>query len=132
MVKQRINLKDVAIYVNGEVVGGAESLSVTIERDNEYAYEGGSYYPVEIVQGKLGISGSVSRAYIDNDMVNRLCPNQALWPEFTITAAVVSGKTPTRNMVIFGAVMDSIALTNEMDGYAKTEFPFKALNWRFD
>ena len=49
MVNQRISIKDIDISINGKIVGGAETAAVTISRDNEFAYEGGGYMPVEIV-----------------------------------------------------------------------------------
>ena len=134
MVNQRISLKDMDISINGKIVGGAETASCKISRDNEVAYEGGNYMPVEIVGGKFAIEGEISRAYIDVTLLNELMPSgQAIPPSFTLTAIVTSGKTPGRNITIFGAVFDSVDVnTLELDGHAKNALPFKALNWRFD
>ena len=133
MVNQRISLKDVSIYVGTSAIGGAEELTMTVSRDNETAYEGGNYYPVEIVQGKFTIEGSITRAFIDIDTLNTLCPNQAIWPSFTITGTVTSGKTPDRNVTIKGAVFTSFDINGlAIDGYAKNALPFTALNWSFD
>ena len=134
MVKQRISLKDVDISINGKIIGGAESASVTISRDNEVAYEGGSYMPAEIVGGKFSIEGEISRAFIDVTLLKELMPSgQAVPPSFTLTAIVTSGKSPSRNITIFGATFDSVNVTDlGIDGYAKNTLPFKALNYRFD
>ena len=76
MVNQRISLKDVAIYINGQQIGGAESAECTVTRTQDVAYEGASYKPVEIVDGKIEIAGSLTRAFLDVDLLNLLFPNQ--------------------------------------------------------
>ena len=133
MVKQRISLKDVDLSVNGKIIGGAESATVTISRDNEAAHEGGNYMPVEIIGGKFTVEGEISRAFVDVDLLNELMPQKAVPPSFTLTAIVTSGKTPRRNITIFGAAFDSINVSDlALDGYAKNTMLFKALSWRFD
>lgn len=133
MVNQRISIKDVDIAINGKIIGGAQECTVTISRENEEAYEAGNYMPVEIVGGKFKIAGSITRAYIDNDLLNELMPKQAIPSSFTITGQVTSGKTPGRNFTIFGAVFDSVEIGSlGLDGYAVNALPFKATNYRFD
>ena len=133
MVNQRISIKDVQISLNGNTLGGSESATITIARDNEEAYEGGSYTPVEIVGGKFHITGSLTRAFIDTDTLNEIMPNLAIPSNFTIHGEITSGKTPQRSITIFGAVFDSIEISDlGLDGYAKNTLPFKATSWRFD
>lgn len=133
MVNQRISIKDVDIAINGKIIGGAQEATVTIARDNEEAYEAGNYEPVEIVGGKFHITGSITRAYIDNELLNELMPKQAIPASFTITGQVVSGKTPARSFTVFGAVFDSIEIGGlGLDGYATNALPFKATSFRFD
>jgi len=133
MVKQRISIKDVDISINGKIIGGAEEATFTIARDNEEAYEGGNYLPVEIVGGKFHISGSLTRAYVDNDLLNELMPKTAIPTSFTLTGTVISGKEPARTVTIFGVSCDSVDINGlALDGYAKNAIPFKALDWRFD
>jgi hypothetical protein len=132
MPSQRISIKDVAISIGNNVIGGCEEVSFTIARDNEEAYEAGNYFPVEIVDGKFHITGSISRAFIDVDLLNTITPNQALWPSFTITGEIVSGKTPGRTIWITGAKFDSHDVNSlGLDGYAKNALPFKALSWKY-
>jgi len=133
MVKQRISIKDVDIAINGQIIGGAQEATVTVARDNEEAYEGGNYMPVEIVGGKFHITGSLTRAFIDNDLLNELMPKQAIPTSLTITGTVISGKTPGRNFTVFGAVFDSVEISGlGLDGYATNALPFKATDYRFD
>lgn len=131
MTNQRISIKDVAISVGNTIIGGAEEATFTVARDNEEAYEGGNYFPVEIVDGKFHISGSLTRAFVDVELLNEICPNTALWDYFTITGEVVSGKTPARTITVTGAKFDSFDVNGlALDGYAKNALPFKALNWK--
>ena len=133
MVNQRISIKDVNIAINGKIIGGAEEATFTVLRDNEEAYEAGNYLPVEIVGGKFHISGSITRAYIENDLLNELMPKTAVPASFTISGNIVSGKTPARPITIFGATLDSHEISDmTLDGYAKNTLPFKALDWRYD
>jgi hypothetical protein len=133
MVKQRISIKDVNIAVNGKIVGGAEEATFTVARDNEEAYEAGTYLPVEIVGGKFHISGSLTRAFVDVDLLNELMPKQAIPASVTINGSVISGKLPLRSVTVFGAVFDSADINSlAIDGYAKNALPFKAVDWRWD
>lgn len=132
MVNQRISLKDVSIFINGQQVGGAESAECTLTRDTEEAYEGGNYKPVEIVDGKVHVAGSLSRAFIDMTLLNTLFPNQPLAPSFTLSAQIITGKLPGRSIEIIGAKLDSVDITDlGLEGYAKNKLAFKALDWRF-
>ena len=133
MVNQRISLKDVTISINGKVIGAAEEASVKVSRANEEAWEGGSYLPAEIVDGKVSISGSLSRAFVDVDLLNTLFPNTPLAPSFTLLATITSGKTPGRNIKLLGVKFDSIDVNSlGLDGYAKNAMEFKATNWSFE
>jgi len=132
MVNQRISVKDIIISVNGTIIGGAEELTMSVAADNEEAFEAGNYFPVEIVDGKKHITGSITRAWIDNDLLNMLFPpDTGVWESFTITGNVVSGKSPQRTATVTGAKFDSFDINSlSLDGYAKNALPFKALNWK--
>jgi hypothetical protein len=109
-------------------------VTFTATADNEEAYEANNYYPVEIVDGKKHVAGTITRAFIDVDLLKELAPEaEGQWPYFTITGAITSGKTPKRTVTIFGAKLDSVGISDlGLDGYAKNELPFKALSWRLD
>jgi len=132
-IKQRLSLKDINIALNGKIVGGGEELSIDIKRDNEEAFEAGNYKCIEIVDGKTHVSGSLKRAWIDNDLLNEIFPNQNLQPSFTLTGSIISGKTPGRNIRLFGCKFDGVSITDfNLDGYAKNDLPFKGTDWKFD
>ena len=134
MVSQRISAKDCEFYIGDVRVGGAEEMAVTITADNEEAFEAANYLPVEIVEGKRHVAGNIMRAYIDNDIVQSLIPNdaQTLQSPVTIVGQVVTGKTPARKVVVHGAKFDSISLEGlGLDAYAKNNLQFKGTGWEW-
>jgi len=137
----RISAKDVLISVipptgtlnaKDNILGGAEEMTVSVTADNEEAYQAGNYFPVEIVDGKKHITGSLTKAYLDVETLNKLFPADAgIWPSFDIEATLKSGKTPGRKIKISGAKFDSFDVSGlGLDGYAKNVLPFKATNWK--
>lgn len=134
MVNQRINIRDVALFIGNIRVGGGEEISVTIAHEVTEADEAGNYFPVEMVDGNIRITGTINRAFIDVDLLNTIAPNTTgIWPSFDITGQIVSGKTPARNITIFGAKFNSVDINSlGLDGYAKNALEFKALSWKFD
>ena len=142
MVNQRISLKDVSISITGGgrdgdfVVGGCEELTCTVNADDTPAHEGGSYLPVEIVDGAITINGNITRAFVDVDLLNDLFPstgdNVGVKPSFTLSGEIVSGKTPGRTISITGAKFNSIDISGlTLTDYAKNSLPFNATGWKF-
>lgn len=134
MVKQRISLKDVDLAIDGQIIGGAEELAATFSASDEPAHEGGSYDTVEIIDGKRTITGTLTRAFVDVDLLNQLYPsNSGLKPSFTLSGTINNGKTPARRVKIFGAKFNSIDLNSfALEGYAKNSLAFNALRHEFD
>lgn len=131
MVKQRITLRDVQISVGGNIVGGAEELTFAVARENTVAHEGANEKPAEIVQGAITINGSITRAFIDVDLLNTLCPStESLWQSFTLVGTIISDKTPGRTCTIHGAVFKGFDVTGLTTAdYAKNKLDFDALDW---
>jgi len=147
---QRINLKDIDILlepdetttdtelVKGRLTG-AEGASVTLSTDDTVAYEGGSYFPAEIIDGKINIEGSLDRAWINNAFLKALFPVQGdgryksvLKPSFTLRARVSNSKTPKRNVTIYGVKFNSANIQNlTVDSYATQNLPFNATGYKF-
>jgi len=133
MVKQRINLKDIDISINGKIIGGAEELTATVTRANEFAMEGGAYKAAEIVDGSITGEGSLTRAFIDVDLLNEVFPNTNLAPEFTLSGTITSGKTPSRDVKLFRVKFDSFDISSlSVEGWAKNVMPFKFIDWDFN
>ena len=133
MVNERISLKDVDIALNGQIVGGSEELAMTVTAEDEPAHEGGTYLPVEIVDGKITISGTLTRAFLDVNLINQILPNSGLKPAFTMSGIINNGKTPARSIKVFGVKFSSFDINSfALDGYAKNALAFNAINWQFD
>jgi len=127
-IKQRISIKDVAIYVDDTRIGGAEEASFVVTADNEEAFEADNYFAVEIVDGKKHISGNLLRAFLDADLLKTVCPmdGDGLWPEFTMTG-IQTKKSPTRDITVTGCKFDGFEISElGLDGYAKNPLPWKA------
>ena len=132
-MNQRISIKDVDISVAGRIIGGAEEIGFTVTRDNEFAYEAGNYFPVEIVEGKVGIAGTMSRAFIDVELLNTIMPNSSLQTPIDISATSRTGKTPVRSIKLFGCKFNSIDVNGlGLDSYGKNALAFQALSYRLD
>lgn len=145
----RINLKDIDIsletsgsggnLIRGRIAG-AESASVTLSADDSVAYEGGGYLPVEILDGKISITGSMSKAWLSNDFFKALFPQQntdsglvsVIKPSFTLKASVNNAKSPKRRIEIYGVKFYSIN-TGDLspDSYATQAMPFNATGYKF-
>jgi hypothetical protein len=144
----RINLKDVDISlevtsgtsnIKGRI-SGAESATVTISADDSVEYEGGSYLPAEIIDGKVAISGSITKAWLSNDFLKALFHQQenngglvtVIKPTFVLTAGVNNSKSPKRRIEITGVKFNSANITGlSIDGHATQDLPFNATGYKF-
>lgn len=133
MVQQRVSIKDFALYINGNKIAGGEEATATLTNDNEEAYEADNYKPVEIVEGKKHVAGTLTLAWVNNDRLKELAPNTGIWPSFTLVGSLTSGKTPSRGISLIGCSLDSIDINSlGLDSYAKQALAFKAVDWAFD
>jgi hypothetical protein len=114
MVNQSITAHDVEFYIGEVRVGGAEEMSVEITAENARRYEAGSYWPVEIVDGKRAVTGTITKAYLDNELIATLIPQgrSELQTAFTVTGNTVTGKTPSRKITVFGAKFNSVNISD--------------------
>jgi len=126
--KQRISLRDVDIAINGKIVGGVEEVACTVTRELTPAGEGGTFETVEIVEGFETVEGTVTRAFLDTDLINELYPNIAVLPAFTLSGSINNGKTPDRTIQILGVKFGGFELSDmaKDSEYIKTSMPFKA------
>lgn len=143
---QRITLKDVDISLEGSGsrldgrITGADGLSVTISSNDSVEYEAGSYLPVEVVDGRVSISGSVVKAWVSNDFFKVLFPKtevgermtSVIKPSFTLRGKVVNSKSPSRKMEIYGVKFNSVGTGSmSIDSVAKQSLPFNATGYKF-
>ena len=131
--KQRVSLLDVDITIDGEIVGGAESLTVDVKRTTNAIWEGGNYKAVEIMEEKEEITGTLEQAWIDWTLVKKLYPDQVNLPYFFLYARV-KNKTPGRGIILKDCKIDSWNINSLSigGGYGKSSLPFKALDWEVE
>jgi len=132
-ISQRISIKDMAFYLGANRIGGAEEGTFIVTADNEEAFEADNYFAVEITDGKKHISGTVTKAFLDVDILKDICPmdGDGLWPEFTMTA-VQTKKTPIRNITVTGLKFDGFEISElTTDGHSKNPLPWKATGLSF-
>ena len=132
--KITIGLEDVKITLDGNLVGGAKSLEVTFKQENKTIYEGGSMMPREIKRSLASVTGTLEQLFLDVDIANTLFDfEDGYSPEFVLVGKTKRQVKPSRIVTINGAVFNSIALANLINGSdgATTSCPFDALSVRF-
>jgi hypothetical protein len=84
---------DVTIHVDDLVVGGAQSIQVTVSKEQKVVYEiGKKGVPQAIVDGQISVSGSIERYWFDMDLIKRYYnPESNRWPSFTLKVNYVEG-----------------------------------------
>ena len=147
MKEQRIGLKDIDISLEGSGtdldgrITGAQSLTVKLSADDTVDFEAGSYLPTEIVQGRVTITGEVSKAYLNNTFFKLFFPQTDLGdgrvavirPTFTLKGKVNNSKSPKREMEIYGVVFSDIDITDLTtdSNISKQTLPFNATGYKF-
>lgn len=126
---QTFTLHDVDVYVDNELVGGIQSVSVTVTRSNAYVYEAGKKgKPVDIIQTRIEITGTIERHFIDTDLLKNLAPmDGSEWPKFDLVG-VVKGKSPDRSVRIINCVLDSFSIDMNLDNESRNSLPFHAMD----
>lgn len=103
-----ITLQDVMIELNGNIVGGAQSLSFTWEQNNEPKHQGGSKKPFGIRDGEITINGSLEQFWLNTDDIKSLVDiENGKSPYFTLVG-VTQNKSPERKVKIIDAKFKNI------------------------
>ena len=135
---KRFNLTDVDILIDGTVVGGAQELTVTITANQTVEHQAGSSKPDEILEGTELVEGTLTRAFVDIDLVKELLPFQQSStaqekPSFTLRGETKSHVSPAKKLTIFGAKINSWELSGlTMEGRADERYSFDALDYEFE
>lgn len=115
--KQSFTLQDLVITIDGNIVGGAQSVNVEYAQENKPIHEGGTKKPREILDGPITVAGTVERLFLDKETITDLIDlTEGNNPYFNIVG-VTKNKNPERKVTIIdckfkGFTMD-IALTDE-------------------
>ena len=72
MVKESFTLQDVTIEIDGNIVGGAQSVNFEYNQENKPLHEGGTHKPREILDGPITVSGTIERLFLDKETITTL------------------------------------------------------------
>ena len=103
MVKESFMLTDVIVELNGNVVGGCQSLSVSYEQENEAINEGGNKFPREILDGNISISGTVEQLFLDADTIRDLVDTETGRNPYFDLVGITKDKDPGVALTVVGA-----------------------------
>jgi len=129
MVKESFTLEDVQITLGDNIVGGCQSLSLSVEQDNKPIHAAGSKKPREIMDGQITISGSVEELFLDVETIKELVDQKnGNNPYFKITG-VTKNKDPLRTISIMDAKFKGFSLELGLTDETKVSRDFDALDW---
>lgn len=103
-----ITLQDVIIELEGNIVGGAQTVSFTWEQNNEPKHQGGSKKPFAIRRGEITVSGSIEQFWLNTDDIKELVDFDGNSPYFTLIGKTTN-KNPERKVKIIDAVFKNIS-----------------------
>lgn len=121
--------KDARIILGTTTLGYVESASVDIGKGAEGYYEVGSPHPVEIVQGNVEITGSISRVWMDTTLAELV----GTVPEEVLTAFNLEFRASTDSgaptIKIGGCKVESGSLDLSQDGFLMGDIDFIASDY---
>jgi hypothetical protein len=103
MVKESFMLTDVRVELNGNVVGGCQSVSVSYEQENTVVEEGGNKFPREILDGNVKISGTVEQLFLDADTIKELVDIENGRSPYFDLVGITKDKDPGVSLTVVGA-----------------------------
>lgn len=104
-----VTLQDIMIELNGNIVGGAQSLSFTWEQNNEAKHQGGSKKPFSIRDGEITISGTIEQFWLNTDDIKELVDiENGKSPYFTLIGTTTN-KSPERKVKVIDAKFNNIS-----------------------
>ena len=127
-VNESFTLNDVKIEINGNIVGGCQSVDVKLEQDNAPIHENGSKKPREIKRGQMTYSGSVERLFLDVDFIKDIIDLEEGNNPYFDLVGVTKNKTPERKIVVRDAVFKGFDITMALNEEVKHPMEFDALD----
>lgn len=97
-------LNNIVIEVNGKIVGGAESLSYSFSRSDEFLRQaGGGSLPYAIDQGDAEVTGSIEQIWLNDDAFEGIDydTGQSPYLDFVGTATVDNSTFRIKDAVIY-------------------------------
>ena len=126
--KQSYTLEDCDVYLRDNLVGGVQTLTVTMEQDNQPVHEAGSKKPREIRDGQITYSGSVEQLHLDTDTISGLVDlEEGNNPYFDIVGNT-KNKNPERKLVVRDAKFKGFSVSLALTDNATVSRDFDALD----
>jgi len=108
------------ILVDGTEVGRAESCTIDISAGTEAYWEMGQATPVDVVAGNVEITGTITKAWVDNQLLN-LIKDAPVLSEFDLVCSIVN--TP-RSITVYKCKPEASALDIPQDDFLTYDFDF--------
>ena len=125
--KDSFTLQDVDIRLDGNIVGGAQTVSVSYEQDNKIIHEAGTKFGREILDGAISVSGSVERLFLDKETISELVDlDTGANPYFNIVG-VTKNKDPERTITIIDCKFKGFSMDMALSDETKVSQDFDAL-----
>ena len=128
VIAESFTLNDVKIEINGNIVGGCQSVEVNMDQDNSPIHENGSKKPREIRRGQLTYSGSIERLFLDVTLIKDLIDFEEGNNPYFDLVGVTKNKTPQRKVIVKDAVLKGFNLNMALNDEVKKSMPYDALD----
>ena len=102
-MKESFTLQDVTIEMDGNIIGGAQSLSFAYDQDNKPIHEGGTHKPREILDGPIVVTGTIERLFLDKETITALVDIKGGKNPYFDIVGVTKNKDPQRKIIIINA-----------------------------
>ena len=134
MVKEGFILEDVKIFMAGNNIGGAQSLSFTRTQENKVVGGNGQLHAIEILDGAIRINGSIERLWIDDAIINATNDNgdklldlkEGHNAYFKLVGTTVN-KTPVKKVALIDCKIKGFSGALALGTETKNTFEFDAL-----
>lgn len=126
--KSSFMLEDVKVSIDGNIVGGAQSLEVVFEQENKPLGEAGTKKKREIMSGPINITGSVERLFLEpSQLTDHIDIENGDSPYFQISGTTVN-KEPQRTISIIDAKFKGFTISMALGEETKVPQDFEALD----
>ena len=111
-------------------------MTVKVDFKTGVEHQAGSAMPADIVGGPIEITGDLTFAYLDNNLISEIwgkVRQGSLVPKFKVIAQTLSHISgEPRKISLSGVVFDSWDIGLELDSVTEEKMPFKAMNVEFE
>jgi len=118
--------------VAAQAIGYTESLTIDFGRNVDPFYQHGTPQPVELAEGNEEIAGSISRAWVNMDLLDALLVGSSsnyILPEFTLYVMARVYPTGFKYLYLYNVKFTDSSLDIPQDGFLMQDVDFRARSW---